>query len=83
MSASGLSAIHIMPQGQTVDAEYYVENILEKEVQPLLKRSKRTNEAITNNMVVNKWWFTFQQDGPLPTPTNKHRIGVLKTCQTL
>ena len=55
MSASGLSAIHIMPQGQTVDAEYYVEDILEKEVQPLLKRSKRTNEAITNNMVVNKW----------------------------
>ena len=55
MSASGLSAIHIMPQGQTVDAEYYVEDILEKEVQPLLKISKRTNEAITNNMVVNKW----------------------------
>ena len=32
MSASGLSAIHIMPQGQTVDAEYYVVDILEKEV---------------------------------------------------
>ena len=32
MSASGLSAIHIMPQGQTVDVEYYVEDILEKEV---------------------------------------------------
>ena len=31
MSASGLSAIHIMPQGRTVDAEYYVEDILEKE----------------------------------------------------
>ena len=29
MSASGLSAIHIMLQGQTVDAEYYVEDILE------------------------------------------------------
>ena len=54
-SASGLSAIHIMPQGQTVDAEYYVEDILEKEVQPVLKRSKRTYEAITYNMVVNKW----------------------------
>ena len=37
MSASGLSAIHIMPKGQTVDAEYYVEDILEKEVKPLLK----------------------------------------------
>ena len=38
MSASGLSAIHIMPQGRTVDAEYYVEDILEKEDKPLLKR---------------------------------------------
>ena len=54
MSASGLSAIHIMPQGQTIDAEYYVKDILEKEVKSLLKRSKRTNEATINNMVVNK-----------------------------
>ena len=33
MSASGLSAIH----EQMVDAEYYVEDILEKEVKALLK----------------------------------------------
>ena len=65
MSASGLSAIHIMPQGQTVDAEYYIEDILEKEVKPLLKRSKRTNK-----MVVNKRRFTFQQDGA-PAHTSK------------
>ena len=71
MSASGLSAIHIMLQGQTVDAEYYVEDILEKEVKPLLKRSKRTNEATTNKMVVNKRRFTFQQDGA-PAHTSKH-----------
>ena len=70
MSASRLSAIHIMPQGQTVDAEYYVEDILEKEVKPLLKRSKRTNEATSNNMVVNKRRFTFQQDGA-PAHTSK------------
>ena len=54
MSASGLSAIHIMFQGQTIDADYYVEDILEKEIKPLLKISKRTNEAITNKVVVNK-----------------------------
>ena len=71
MSASGLPAIHIMAQGQTVDAEYYVEDILEKEVKPLLKRSKRTNEATTNKMVVNKRRFTFQQDGA-PAHTSKH-----------
>ena len=70
MSASGLSAIHIMPQGQTVDAEFSIEDILEKEVKPLLKRSKRTNEATTNKMVVNKRRFTFQQDGG-PAHTSK------------
>ena len=37
MSASGFSAIHIMPQRQTVDAEYYIEDVLVKEVKPLLK----------------------------------------------
>ena len=44
--ASGLSAIHIMPQGQTVDAEYYVEDILEKEVKPLLKRELMKHQLI-------------------------------------
>ena len=63
MSASGLSAIHIIPQVQTIDAEFYVEDTLEKEVKPLLKRPKRTNKATTNKMVINKRRFTFQQDG--------------------
>ena len=53
MSASGLPAIHILLQGQTVDAEYYVEDILEKGIKPLLKRSKRTNEATTNKMAIH------------------------------
>ena len=43
-----------MPQGQTVDADNYAEDILAKEVKPLLKRSKRTNETTTDKMVVNK-----------------------------
>ena len=71
MSASRLSAIHFMPQGQTANAEYYVEDILEKEVKPLLKRSKRTNEATTNKMVANKRRYTFQQDGA-PAHNSKH-----------
>ena len=61
MSASGLSTIHIMPQGETVDAEYYVEDILEKENKPLLKRSKRANEATTNKIVVNESQINFQK----------------------
>ena len=34
-----------IPQGQTLTADYYINNILEKEVKPLL-RSKNVNEAI-------------------------------------
>ena len=60
-----------MPQGQTVDAVYYVKDILEKEVKPLFKISKKTNEATTNKMVVNKRRFTFQQDDA-PAHTSKH-----------
>ena len=81
MSASGLSAIHIVPKGQTVDAECYVKDILEKQVKPLLKRSKRTNEATTNNMVVIKGDSHFNKMVPLPTPTNAHRIGVFKNSK--
>ena len=57
MSASGLSTIHIMPQGET---EYYVEDILVKEFKPLLKRPKRANEATTNKIVVNESQINFQ-----------------------
>ena len=70
MPANGLSAILIMPLGQMVDADYYVEDILEKEVKPLLKRSKRTNNATTNKMVVHKRRITFQQNGA-PAHTSK------------
>ena len=48
-----------MPQGQTVDAEYYVKDILEKEVKPLLKRSKRTNEAKQNKKKFSKCYGFF------------------------
>ena len=51
-------------------AEYYVADTLEKEVKPLLKISKRTYEATTIKMVVNKRRFTFQQDGA-PALTSK------------
>ena len=37
----GLTAIHFLPQGQTLTADYYIKNILEK---PVLHR-KNVNEA--------------------------------------
>ena len=40
----GLTGIHFLPQGQTLTADYYINNILEKEVKPVLHR-KNVNEA--------------------------------------
>ena len=53
-SASGLLDLHIIPRGQTVNAEYYVNYILEKEVKPILKRTNVTEKPTTNRMVRNK-----------------------------
>ena len=43
MSPSGLSKLHIIPAGQTVTAEYYETQILEKEVKPLINSKKSEN----------------------------------------
>ena len=44
MTGRGLTWIHFLPQGQTSTADYYINNILEKEVKPVLHR-KNVNEA--------------------------------------
>ena len=45
MTGRGVTELHFMPQGQTLTADYYINNILEKEVKPPLCR-KKVNEAI-------------------------------------
>ena len=44
MTGRGLTGIHFLPQGQTLTDNYYINNILEKEVKPVLHR-KNVNEA--------------------------------------
>ena len=38
MTGRGLTGIHSLPQGQTLTADYYINNTLEKEVKPVLHR---------------------------------------------
>jgi len=45
MTGHSLIGIHFISQGQTLTADYYINNILEEEVKPLL-RIKNVNEAI-------------------------------------
>jgi len=44
MTGCGLTGLHFIPQGETLTASYFINNILEKEVKPLLRR-KNVNEA--------------------------------------
>ena len=45
MTGRGLTELHFIPQGQTLTADYYINNMLEKEVKPLLCH-KNVNEVI-------------------------------------
>ena len=63
MTGRGLTELHFMPQGQTLTAEYYINNILGKEVKPLLRR-KNVNEAIDKRKLFSSnRHMTFVQDG--------------------
>ena len=54
-----------LPQGQTLTADYYINNILEKEVKPVLHR-KNVNEATDKRKLISSnRHMTFVQDAAL------------------
>jgi len=64
MTGCGLTGLHFIPQLQTLTADYYINNILEKEVKPLLLRRKNVNKAIDKrNLFSSNRQETFVQDG--------------------
>ena len=63
MTGRGLTGIHFLPQGQTLTADYYINNILEKEVKPVLHR-KNVNEATDRQKLFSSnRHMMFVQDG--------------------
>ena len=63
MTGRGLTGIHFLPQGQTLTADYYINNILEKEAKPVLHR-KNVNEATDKRKLFSSnRHMTFVQDG--------------------
>ena len=68
MTGRGLTGIHFLPQGQTLTADYYINNILEKEVKPVLHR-KNVNEATDKRKLFSSnRHMTFVQDGAPARP---------------
>ena len=63
MSSSGLSKLHVVPQGTTINAEYYVKNILHPVLLPLLTRKKKSGSVTARNMFNRCVEMVFVQDG--------------------
>ena len=63
MTGHGLTGIYFLPQGQTLTADYYINNMLEKELKPVLHR-KNVNEATDKRKLFSSnRHMTFVQDG--------------------
>jgi len=70
MMGHGLIKLHMLPTGQTLPSEYYINQILEKEVKPLTSRRQVTGGLIERKLFSSKQEMTFIQDGA-PAYTSK------------
>ena len=66
MGVSGLSNLHIVPTGKTVDSNYFIEQILQNELKPALNRSRITGKIHTRKLVPYPGLAVFMQDGAPP-----------------
>ncbi|KAI6656095.1 hypothetical protein LOD99_1428 [Oopsacas minuta] len=63
MSYRGLSELHFVPPKQTVNSQYYVEEILEKSYRLAVGRSKTAGSILTRKLLPNMSRAIFMQDG--------------------
>ena len=63
MSFSGLSELHIVPQGQSVTGEYYREEILKETLFPRLNKQCINGSKFATKLVPDMSRIIFQQDG--------------------
>ena len=63
ISYTALSDLHIIPQGRTVTAEYYIEEILNRSLMFSIKRKRKTGSVLTRKLLPNMSGYIFQQDG--------------------
>ena len=70
MTGRGLTRLHILRSVQTLTFEYYVKEILEKEVKPLTSRRQVTGGPMERKLFSSNKAMTFAQDGA-PAHTSK------------
>ena len=67
MSYSGLSDLHIIPKGQTVTSDYYIEEILKKTMMSAMHRKGDTGSVLERELLPDMFAAIFQQDGAAHT----------------
>ena len=67
MTGRGLTKLHMQLTGQTLTSEYYINQILEKEVKPLTSRRQVTGGPIEWKLFSSKREMTFVQGAPAHT----------------
>ena len=70
MSTEALTKLHIIPQNQTVNTEYYVSQILEGSLLTALNRSAENGAVTERKMVETRSDAIFMQDGA-PSHTSR------------
>ena len=78
MSYNGLSDLHIIPKGQSVNASYYIEEILCKTMLSSLQRDGEIGGVCERRLMPDMSSAIFQQDGA-PAHTAKITQNWLKT----
>lgn len=82
ISISGLLELYIVPQGTTVHAQYYTNNILEKVLRPVLARRKKSGSVNKQKIFISclckmvLWASTFKEEWP----PNSSDLNITEDC---
>ena len=71
MSYRALSGLHFVPVGQTVTADYYINEIQGKSLISAMNRKGKIGTVLQRKMLENMFGAIFQQDG---APAHKAKI---------
>ena len=63
MTATGLTRLNFVPQHTSINSEYYVNNILKKELKPVYDRLDTSGTISKQRLFTDKTVSVFQQDG--------------------
>ena len=63
MTAAGLTRLHFVPQHTSINSEYYISNILKKELKPVYDRLDTCGTISKRRLFTDNALSVFQQDG--------------------